>query len=133
MIKILILIWSIIFFLSSCTESKSPLIPADSKLQLANTFYNNGLYEASVNEYLEYLSKYSIDANRQASTFYTIANIYFDRINDYEMALQYYFKIKYLYPESTLRGEVGKRIVNCLERLKRTKDTPIAMFKRTRL
>ena len=122
MIKIFLLFLLNIFFLLSCNESKSPLIPADSKLQLANTYYNNGLYEAAVNEYLEYVNNYPIDVNRQASTFYTIANIYFDRINDYEMALQYYFKIKYLYPESRLQGEVGKRIVNCLERLKRTKD-----------
>ncbi len=111
-----------IFFLLSCNDSKEPLISADSKLQLANTYYNNGLYKAAVDEYLEYLNNYQIDVNRQASTFFNIANIYFERINDYEMALQYYFKVKYLYPESTLQGEVGKRIVNCLERLKRTKD-----------
>jgi tetratricopeptide (TPR) repeat protein len=122
MIKIFSLTLFSILFLSSCNDSKEPLVSADSKLQLANTYYTNGLYKAAVNEYQEYLSDYPIDVNRQASTYYTIANIYFDRINDYEMALQYYFKVKYLYPESTLQGEVGKRIVNCLERLKRTKD-----------
>ncbi|KAA3617818.1 MAG: hypothetical protein D8M58_00275 [Calditrichaeota bacterium] len=119
--KYLLLILAFSFFIS-CNETKTPQVSADSKLQLANTFYNNGLYEAAVNEYLEYINNYAVDANRQASTFYNIANIYFDRINDYEKALQYYFKIKYLYPESTLQGEVGKRIVNCLERLKRSKD-----------
>ena len=64
----------------SCTESSQPLVSADSKLQLANTYYNNGMYQASVDEYLEYINNYSIDANRQASTFYNIANIYFDRL-----------------------------------------------------
>lgn len=108
--------------LISCNQQQKPLVSEDSKLQLASTYYNNGLYEASVNEYLEYLRDYQLDENRQANTYYNIANIYFERINDYEKALQYYFKIKYLYPQSTLQGDVGKKIVNCLERLKRSKD-----------
>jgi hypothetical protein len=119
--KILLLIFSI-FLLVSCNTSKQPAVSADAKLQLANTYYNNGLYQAAVDEYLEYIRDYSLDANRTANTYYNIANIYFERINNYEKALQYYFKIKYLYPESTLQGDVGKKIVNCLERLKRSTD-----------
>jgi len=107
----------------SCSNNKGGAsISADDKLQLANTYYNNGLFQAAVDEYLEYIRDYDLDKNRQANTYYNIANIYFERINNYDKALQYYFKIKYLYPESTLQGDVGKRIVNCLERLKRTKD-----------
>lgn len=121
--KTFFLIASFVLILFSCTNEKSQTtITADDKLQLANTYFNNGLFQAAVDEYLEYIRDYDLDENRQANTYYNIANIYFDRINDYEKALQYYFKIKYLYPESTLQGEVGKRIVNCLERLKRTKD-----------
>jgi len=122
MTKILFIVFINIFILLSCNQSEKPKVSAESKLQLANTYYNNGLFEAAVDEYLEYLNNYQIDANRTASTYFNVANIYFDRLNDYEKALQYYFKVKYLYPESTLQGEVGKKIVNCLERLKRTKD-----------
>jgi peptidyl-prolyl cis-trans isomerase C len=120
--KILLSITAFLLILNSCSADKKNLIAADEKLQLATTYYNNGLFQAAVDEYLDYIDAYDIDQNRQANTYYNIANIYFERINDYEKALQYYFKIKHLYPESTLQGEVGKRIVNCLERLRRTKD-----------
>lgn len=114
---------TLLFFLFwGCSTNQQPAVPADTKLELANTYYNNGLYQAAVDEYLEYLHDYSLDANRQANTYYNIANIYFERINDYEKALQYYFKIKYLYPQSSVQQDVGKKIVNCLERLKRSKD-----------
>jgi tetratricopeptide (TPR) repeat protein len=111
-----------LIMLSCSAEKKATTVSEEEKLQLANTYFNNGLYQAAVDEYLGYINDYNIDENRQANTYYNIANIYFERVNDYEKALQYYFKIKYLYPESTLQGEVGKRIVSCLERLKRTKD-----------
>ena len=120
--KLLIILVFVIIFQACSNEKGNVIISADDKLQMANTYYNNGLYQAAVDEYLEYIHNYDLDKNRQANTYYNIANIYFDRINNYEKALQYYLKIKYLYPESTLQGEVGKHIVNCLERLKRTKD-----------
>jgi len=99
-----------------------PSISVDSKLNLANAYYTNGLYQAAAHEYLEYLNNYEIDPSRQANTYYTIANIYFERINDYEKALEFFFKVKYLYPESNLQGDVGKKIVNCLERLQKSTD-----------
>jgi peptidyl-prolyl cis-trans isomerase C len=116
-------VFSCVFFLIiSCNSSKSPDIAEDAKLQLANTYFNNGLYQAAVDEYLDYAENYDLDDNRMANTYYNIGAIYFERLNDYEAALQYFFKIKYLYPQSTLQAEVGKKIVNCLERLKRTTD-----------
>jgi len=122
MIKISILLFASLIVVLSCNETKTTTIPADSKLQLATTYYNNGMYKAAVDEYLEYIKNYPINSNRQASTYFNIANIYFERVKDYDKALQYYFKIKYLYPETTLQKEVGKKIVNCLERLNRSKD-----------
>ncbi len=122
MIKFFSLILFPLLLMFSCKQEGKALAPADLKLQLANSYYTNGLYQAAVDEYLEYINNYQIDLNRQASTYFNIANIYFERINYYEKALQYYFKIKYLYPQSSLQNEVGKKIVNCLERLKRTKD-----------
>ncbi|MEJ2543057.1 MAG: hypothetical protein P8Y99_03225 [Calditrichaceae bacterium] len=117
-------IFSILGFLllSGCNQSKQPQLSADAKLNLANAYYTNGLYEAAAQEYLDYLNNYDVDANRRANTYYTIGNIYFERLNDYEQALTYFFKVKYLYPESTLQGEIGKKIVNCLERLNKTTD-----------
>lgn len=119
-----LIIFSLLFtiIILSCNQSKQPQLPVDAKLNLANAYYTNGLYEASAQEYLDYLNNYEVDANRQANTYFTIGNIYFERLNDYEQALTYFFKVKYLYPESNLQGEVGKKIVNCLERLNKTAD-----------
>lgn len=106
----------------SCQKDNEPAVTADAKLKLANAYYTNGLYEAAAQEYLDYIDNYQIGLSREANTYFTIANIYFERLNDYEKALQYYFKVKYLYPESSLQGDVGKRIVSCLERLQRSTD-----------
>jgi peptidyl-prolyl cis-trans isomerase C len=51
-----------------------------------------------------------------------VANIYFDRLHDYENALAYYLRVKYLYPNSNLQQESNKKVVECLERLKRSTD-----------
>jgi len=122
-----------IIITTSCSENKPNLIPEDKKLNLANNYYNNSLYDAAINEYLEYVNSYPIESNRKANTYYIIANIYFERIHDYEKALEYYFRIKYLYPESSLQDEVGKRIVNCLERLERSQDAQRVLDKETAL
>lgn len=120
--KKVILFASLIFVLFSCTQQKKPDVTAESRLNLANAYYTNGLYEASVQEYLKYLDVYHVEPERRANTYYTVANIYFERLNDYTKALEYYFKVKYLYPESQLQGEVGKRLVSCLERLDKSTD-----------
>ncbi len=108
--------------LAGCAQKQAPAVNADAVLELANAYYTNGLYEAAVQEYLDYLNRYTPDENRQANTWFTIANIYFERLHDYPKALEYYFKVKYLYPESRLQSEVSKRAVSCLERMNRSAD-----------
>jgi tetratricopeptide (TPR) repeat protein len=126
---------ALIVFLSllSCSERRNNLISADKKLSLANNFYNNELYDAAIQEYNEYINKYDVDNNRKANSYYTIANIYFERLHDYQKALEYYFRVKYLYPESNLQTEVGKKIVNCLERLERSQDAQRVLNRETAL
>ncbi|MFC2089091.1 hypothetical protein ACFLSX_05755 [Calditrichota bacterium] len=131
-IRIIVLLWTF-FIIVACSEQKQNSISEDQKLNLANNFYNNALYQAAINEYEEYITLYQIDNNRKANTYYIIANIYFERIHDYEKALEYYFRIKYLFPESNLQSEVGKRIVNCLERLERSQDAQRVLEKETAL
>lgn len=129
----LFLLLVFINLLIACTDPKNNFIPEDKKLNLANNFYNNELYEAAIQEYLDYINNYNIDNNRKANSYYTIANIYFERIHDYQKALEYYFRVKYLYPESNLQNEVGKKIVNCLERLERSQDAQRVLNKETAL
>ncbi len=108
--------------LTGCAQKQAPAVSADAALELANAYYTNGLYEAAVQEYLDYLHTYPLDENRQANTWFTIANIYFERLHDYPKALEYYFKVKYLFPQSKLQSEVSKQAVNCLERMNRSTD-----------
>jgi hypothetical protein len=131
LIKVIIVV--LILNLLSCSEQKKPLLDADKKVNLANTYYNNELYKAAIKEYEEYVQDYPIEHNKQANIYYQIANIYFERLNDYEKALENYLRIKYLYPESNLQSDVGKRIVNCLERLERSQDAQRVLDRETAL
>ena len=124
----------IVFLLSlSCSEQKNNPISEEKKLGLANKFYNNELYEAAIQEYLDYINNYDVDNNRKSNSYFTIANIYFERLHDYQKALEYYFRIKYLFSESNLQDDVGKKIVNCLERLERSQDAQRVLNKETAL
>ena len=123
----------LLVLLFSCAEQQKPLLDADKKVNLANTYYNNELYHAAIKEYVEYVQNYPLETNKQANIYYQIANIYFERLNDYEKALENYLRIKYLYPESNLQADIGKRIVNCLERLERSQDAQRILDKETSL
>jgi tetratricopeptide (TPR) repeat protein len=122
-----------LLILFSCTEERKPLLDATKKINLANTYYNNELYSAAINEYEEYLENYPVEENKQANIYYQIANIYFERLNNYEEALENYLRIKHLYPESNLQSDIGKRIVNCLERLERSQDAQRVLNRETAL
>lgn len=116
-----------------CSENSQPKLDPDKKINLAHTFLNNGLFAAAINEYEEYLAGYTVTPAKQANIYYQIANIYFERLYDYNKALENYLRVKYLYPESDLQSEVGKRIVNCLERLERSQDAQRLLEKETAL
>lgn len=131
--KKLILIIAAAWLIMQCNSKIEPAVSEESKLNLANAYYTNGLYDDAAQEYLDYLANYEIDPERQANTYYTIANIYFERLNNYEAALKYFFKVKYLYPQSNLQNEVGKKIVNCLERLKKSADAARVLEKEAAL
>ncbi len=105
-----------------CQRAPQNNVPPEKKRELANALYNQQLYRQAVQEYQDYLNTYSLKENEQANIAYMIANIYFERLYDYENALSYYLRIKYLYPDSPLQKEVSKKIVECLERMKRSTD-----------
>jgi len=108
--------------LSGCESSNKPSLTTEQKRQLANALYNQQLYQQAADEYIDYLQSYPLDEKEQASISYMIANIYFERLHDYENALAYYLRIKQLYPESSVQAEATKKMVECLERLRRSTD-----------
>ena len=123
----------ILLQLIGCSDNARPMLDEDKKINLAHTFLNNELFEAAIQEYEEYLAEYSVSNTKQANIYYHIANIYFERLFDYNKALENYLRIKYLFPESEIQSEVGKRIVNCLERLERSQDARRILEKETAL
>jgi len=112
----------LVLIVTGCQSKTEPNISASKKREIANVLYNQQLYEQAIGEYEEYLKNYPLDEREMVNISYMIANIYFDRLHDYENALAFYLRIKYLYPDSNLQNEVSKKIVECLERLRRSTE-----------
>ncbi|GBE28707.1 peptidylprolyl isomerase [bacterium BMS3Bbin03] len=119
-------------FAAGCSKKQSQRNP-DKVREYANALYNQQLYPQAIQEYQHYLNTYSLSQGEQANITYTIANIYFDRLHDYQNALANYLKIKQFYPESNLQKEVNKKIVASLERLRRSADAQQVLNETTSL
>ncbi|MDZ7266381.1 MAG: hypothetical protein ONB48_04100 [candidate division KSB1 bacterium] len=116
-----------------CRPAQKQNLPAAKVRDFANILYNRELYQHAVAEYQFYLQNYPLDEEEQANISFTIANIYFDRLRNYEAALAYYLRVKELYPRSGLVDDAGRRIVECLERLQRSADAQQALEESTLL
>ncbi|NIA28578.1 MAG: hypothetical protein GWP06_01535 [Actinobacteria bacterium] len=116
-----------VLILSGCKNENKPAVNGDKLREYAGDLINKSLYPQAIREYQRYLDEYNIDSRERANVNYIIANIYFDRVKDYQQALAYYLKIKHLYPESSLMEEVNKKIVACLERLEKPEDAKQAL------
>ncbi len=124
----------LIALITGCSENKTePAIGKSNARDFANVLYNRQLFHQSIQQYEFYLNSYDLDVTEQANINYVIGDIYFERMRDYENALAYYLKIKYLYPESKLVTEANKKIVACLERLQRSEDAIQALEETTSL
>jgi tetratricopeptide (TPR) repeat protein len=122
----------LLIVLTALSCSKSPQnLPAERVREFAGVLYNRELYKPAIAEYERYLRDYPVEEREQASISYTIGNIYFDRLHDYESALSYFLRVQELYPKSDLAPEAGKRIVECLERLQRSADAQQALEEST--
>lgn len=116
-----------------CSKQAEPNLSKEQARNYANELYNRQLFKQSAVEYERYLNTYSLNENEQANISYTIGDIYFERLRDYENALAYYIRIKYLHPKEELRQQVDQKIVACLERLERTEDAEQTLKESTSL
>lgn len=128
----IILLAAIIFTRPSATNQIKEM-DLEKLKALASELYNQELYKQAIEKYREYLSKATIDLNKQANIHYIIANIYMDKIKDYEAALAEYITVKYLNPGTDLLNELNKRIVEALERLQRSLDAQNVLDETTRM
>ena len=118
--KIILVLFAVL--LIYCGGESRYDVSAEKIRNYANELYNKGLYIQAVEEYRRYLDIENIPDRIEANINYTIGNIYFDRLNDYQNALAYYLKIKHFYPESELINNTNQRIIACLERMDKSSE-----------
>ena len=112
----------LLFLMCIGCQKPQPKFDAEKIRDYANALYNRQLYQQAAREYNYYLQNYDLTESESANINYTIANIFFERMRDYENALTYFLKVKHLYPQSPLQDEVNKKMIECLERLDRSTD-----------
>ena len=116
-----------------CSSGEGQKVDGGRVREYANALYNRELYSQAIREYERYLEGYRLDDQQSANINFIIGNIYFERLHDYENAMAYFLKVKHVFPESTVMGEVDKRVVACLERLQRSADAKQALDEATSL
>jgi tetratricopeptide (TPR) repeat protein len=109
-------------FLACNNQKQKVTVDPDQVREYAGDLVNRELFTQAIEQYKFYLDSFSIQPRERANVNYIVANLYFDRLKDYENALAYYLKIKHYYPDSPLMDQVNKRIIACLERLERSAD-----------
>jgi hypothetical protein len=121
-----------VLLVAGCSR-QGPGISGEKVREYANELYNRQLYGQAIEQYRYYLEHFAADENERANIIYRIAEIYFNRLHDYQNALAEYLKIRTFYPESAIISETNKRIVACLERLNRPEDARQALEETTAL
>jgi len=132
-VKFSAIVLAFLMTLTACSKTGSSAVDSGRQREYANALYNRGLYKQAVEEYRHYLDQRQPNAEETANIDYTIGQIYFERLHDYENALAAYLRVKHLYPESKLMPDVDRQIVACLERLDRSVDAKQALDEATAL
>jgi len=131
--RYIFLLLMMVIIVVSCSQQPEPVINKEIARDFANVLYNRQLFPQSIAQYELYLNHYKLDESEQANISYTIADIYFERLKDYENALAWYLRVTNVYPKSRLVSEANKKIVSCFERLERSEDAVQALEETTSL
>lgn len=117
------LVVMLVALIAGCNQNANqPSFDKEKARNYANELYNRQLFKQSADEYINYLRNYNLSKEEQANISYTVGDIYFERLKDYENALAFYIRVKYLDPKEELRTQIDKKVVACLERLERPED-----------
>jgi tetratricopeptide (TPR) repeat protein len=119
--------------LMGCSSEQQPFIGKEKARNFANELYNRSLFKQSAEEYTRYLQTYKLSDDEQSNISYTIGDIYFERLKDYEYALTFYTRAKYFDPSNELKRLIDQKIVACLERLERPEDAKQTLTESTSL
>lgn len=83
---------------------------------------DQGLYSQAAENYEKYLLTPGLADDKKANIHYMMGDLYREKIHDYDAAMANYLKVKYLAPNSPLKGEVDKKVIECLEKTGRSTD-----------
>jgi len=103
------------------SSSVSPQMVKEER-DYATLLQGQGLYKQAIEAYRNYLSFSNLDAEKRANIHYLMANLYREKLHDFEGAMAEYLRVKHLAPQSTLIPEINRRLVECLERMERPLD-----------
>lgn len=129
----MLLLAGLIMLTAGCDKPSEPNLSKEKARNYANELYNRQLFIQSAEEYIRYVNAYDLDDNEQANISYTIGDIYFERLKDYENALTFYIRAKYFNPKEELKRSIDKKVVACLERLERPEDAQQTLKESTSL
>ena len=124
---------ALMLLMIGCNQENQPNISKEKARNYANELYNRQLFKQSAEEYARYLQIYKLDDKEQANISYTVGDIYFERLKDYENALAFYIRTKYFNPNDDLKRSIDKKIIACLERLERPEDANQSLKESTSL
>jgi len=122
--------WAAIFAgmlgLTACQDRESGW-SREQYRQAATALFQQQLYQASIAMYDAYLKSPVITEDDAPKVLYQAGVIYQENLRDCQGALERFTVLKALYPAETFGGQVGKRMVNCLETVGRSNDAAHAL------
>lgn len=101
---------------------------AENQRELANKLKSAGLPRQAVQEYEQYLRSARLEPRQLAGLCYSIGKICMEA-GEYEKALAWLYRVELLDPKTSLKAELGKSIINCLERTGRHSAAEYALAK----
>jgi peptidyl-prolyl cis-trans isomerase C len=111
----------------SCSGDKGSGVPLEKARSYANALVTHELYGQALDAYRRILNDYTMDDQARANMLYMMGNLYFKQLHDYNNALALYLQVKYVHPDEAIINQINERIVQCLERLRRSADAEQAL------
>lgn len=116
--------------LSACDQGHSAFTREQYRAA-ATALHQQQLYRESVDMYEDYLRSRAITAEDVPKVLFQVGIIWQENLMDPRQAFAKYALVKALYPGETFNGDLGKRMVACLEAMGRSADATAARSRLT--
>ena len=105
---------------------------SDIYRNLANKLKSVGITEEAIKQYENYFNTAMVDKRTRSNLAYTVGKLYMEE-GHYEKALSWLYRVDMIDPDTSLKSEVGSKIVHCLETLGRFHAAEYALEARSSL